>query len=327
MVRSEVKALSDTEYAWKGNVYVRGVEEAIGSALFVQNRNGDIAGTIDVEGLFFRVLSLEGSEMHALIEFDEEEMERQSREAESKASPVHDGGHSSDSDRRENTPLYEEQAPPIAPAEENAPEFSQPIMPATESFLSGCDTDYIRALVLYTSGATNYGNMNTIIAEAIETTNEAWNNSQTYFAELALAHQQQFNFSEGTDLEVDLNQFILDNTVNSLRNQYDADVVILLTEADAYYPYTGVAGTLHLENDKAYAIVDVSKTVAPRYTFPHELGHLQAAQHHPDDPVDPNPVYNYGYGHRISYSCGFLGGQTCRKATIMSYTTGPLLII
>jgi hypothetical protein len=176
----------------------------------------------------------------------------------------------------------------------------------------------VRALVLYTQGAANYGNINSIISQAIQETNDAYGNSNSSTGNVILQHSQLLSFNESIDIDNDLNIIMNSSITKNLRNQYDADVVILLTQPGAYL-YAGVAGTITAENSKAYAIVDVSYATGPRYTFAHELGHIQGLQHHPSDPVGSG-LYPYGFVHRISYSCGFLGLGTCKRSTIMAYT-------
>ena len=74
----------------------------------------------------------------------------------------------------------------------------------------------------------------------------------------------------------------------------------------------------------AFAVVNVD--TLPEWTFTHEVGHLQGAQHHPDDRVSSTAGYSYGRGHREIWSDCFYGtGWLCgynRFATIMAYEEG-----
>jgi hypothetical protein len=64
-----------------------------------------------------------------------------------------------------------------------------------------------------------------------------------------------------------------------LRQQYKADLVVLLTGKD--YPCgAGVAnGTAASSSNSAFAIVELNWMIHPRWTFAHEVGHLMAARH------------------------------------------------
>lgn len=187
-----------------------------------------------------------------------------------------------------------------------------------------CPKHFARVLVLYTAGAASYGNINNIIAQAITETNDAYWNSNSNTGSVILQHSQQIGFGETFDIGVDLSTLMNNSTINSLRVQYDADIVVILTTAGQYNQTFGAAATYKALYNGAYAIVDVSKATGSRYTFAHEVAHIQGLQHHPnDDNTFSDGLYNYGYGHRISYSgCGFLGLGSCDRSTIMAYTPG-----
>lgn len=64
----------------------------------------------------------------------------------------------------------------------------------------------------------------------------------------------------------------------------------------------------------------IDYSAAPRYTYPHELAHLQGAGHHVNDGiggVDPNLVFADGHGYRFTWK-PFLQ-TTERRATIMAF--------
>jgi len=362
IIRTRIEVISDNAYAWAGDVYVSSGTHPypIGDALFIQSIDGEINGNIDVEGLFFQVHPLGASGLHAIVEFDEEKMGR----GNSNASPYHSGGAVSSETvhptpgaklpfKDVNTATQSETAYPTQPLEEQHLEDElvelQERLKAEEAFPSPCAMRYIRALVLYTESAKNYGNIENIINLAIQETNQAYSNSGVVNVSVVLEHSEEFNFNEGNDIENDLESLIVHPNAQDLREDHNADVVILLTGPEAY-PIVdyggdcedefidcppdsgppnrnefewGIAGTLHLEEERAYAIVNVSKAAGPTYTFAHELGHIQGAWHHPDDIhsddlTENPPLYDYGFGHRVSYSC--YSFFTCKRATIMSWS-------
>lgn len=77
--------------------------------------------------------------------------------------------------------------------------------------------------------------------------------------------------------------------MQSLRDNYDADVVVLLTD-DIYGNTLGRADEIRAEAQDAYAITVAPFATGGSYTFPHEIGHLQGAQHNPQAACHPtNP--------------------------------------
>jgi len=90
---------------------------------------------------------------------------------------------------------------------------------------------------------------------------------------------QDFDFTTSGDIALDINE--LRNSASGLRDQSNADLVVLLTNQ----PYaTASGGTFGIAfvgpgNDQAYGIVEVPFLVRPRYTLAHELGHMFGAHH------------------------------------------------
>lgn len=80
---------------------------------------------------------------------------------------------------------------------------------------------------------------------------------------------------------VDTDSFAVNNEAQLLRDQYNADLVVLLT-----YPYNnnnngegGAVAEIGIDCNNAYAIVVPQKTGYPNYVFPHEIGHLFGGHH------------------------------------------------
>lgn len=341
IIRTEIDVVSDDQYIWIGDVYNQSYEFPIGSATFVQDSEGEINGNIDIQGLMLQIHPLAQSGLHAIVEFDELEMDRHDAARAGNRSPDRYGAGSNSGN---SSPFL--QGSTINENYQN--QFISDDLLFEEEVLTGsefsptCAMRYIRAMVLYTPDAASYGNINNIIALAINETNQAYTNSGITNVNVVLQHSQEFDFIEGEDILDARTRLIADSAIIALRNFHDADVVMMLTEAGTYkIPNDGgscneiqcppdpsapdnntddwgIAGTLFLESEKAYAIVDVSRATGPSYTFAHELGHLQAARHHPDDePNNANPLYDYAHGHRFSfYHAGFI----FNRSTIMAWT-------
>lgn len=315
IVKREITVFSDSIYIWKGDIYDPTSDEIMGDAMLVQNHKGEITGTIDVAGLFFQIRSLGASGLSAIIEYDEEEVKKQNESREENGTSLHDGGVGNDSITE--APNYEDCSldygqPSLTNFEDKNPITNQ-ILPINPT----CPKHFARIIVLYTAGAANYGNINNIIAQAITETNDAYWNSDSNTGAVILQHSQQIGFVETNDIDADLEFLRNNSTIQSLRIQHNADIVIFLTKPGAYN-YAGLARSILLEYSKAYAIVDVSSATGSDYTFAHELGHLQGLQHHPNDPTESNYLYSYGFGHRIAYSCSIFPWN-CQRSTIMAY--------
>ncbi len=345
IIKTSIEVPSDKRYIWVGDVFHQSSEHPIGSATFVQNNDGEINGNIDVEGIFFQIHPLGKSGMHAFIEFDREEINRKNKARAGRGSPNQSGSGTitTTSDIAANVLSERETTSNAAPF---TVETSEDLLANESEIQTSCSMRYIRALVLYTEGAaeSQNGNIDNVIDLAIAETNQAYANSGINNVRLVVQHIQEddFNESEGLIQTALYQRLIPDDKIFQLRDSVKADVVIMFTSPGIYYDdrvsgpcdetqcpsdpgapdnreQYGIAGGTNLEADSAYVIVDISKATAPKYTLAHEIGHIQAAQHHPSDDTHPFPLYDYGYGHRFSYPCGFLNRRRCYKATIMAY--------
>lgn len=168
--------------------------------------------------------------------------------------------------------------------------------------------EQIDVLVLYTPEATQMRtgqDINARIASYIEYSNQAFRNSRVDM-ELRLVGAREtdsrFAFANGETL----GQFRSDRTVNQLRQQYGADLVVLVNR-----PGGGICGVGYMPGGNAstgrfhsnasawgFSAVGVS---CGYVTFPHELGHNMSlghsyAQNH------PGSVFPWGRGHGVSGS-------------------------
>jgi hypothetical protein len=179
----------------------------------------------------------------------------------------------------------------------------------------------IDVMVVYTaaakSGAGGTTAIQNLINQAVAESNTGYSNTSVSIT-LRLVHTAEVSYSEAgfdTDTAVrrlqDPNDGYMDN-VHSLRDQYGADVVVLIYNdsssgcGQAYGIYPGANG----------AFCVVGRTCATgSYTFAHEIGHLQGARH--DRYVDNTDYSPYTYNHGRTYHEG--GGVAGPWRTIMAY--------
>lgn len=321
--RDKVNALSDEAYAWTGTVKAgAGSWESAGDVTLVQDADGAVTGTIRIESEIYTVRPLAGG-LHALVDTDE------SKYTPGGDGPLYSGGASGDS-RTVPSPETTSPQPPAASSEPavctaSAASLSfgmldqrkPSALPAAAA--APCPQYDVSVLVVYTSRAAQGRNVNGIINLAIQESNESYSNSNAGSIDLDLAHRQQVTFSESNNLREDVDRLQMDGTIQSLRDQHDADVVVLLGE----YSEGSRAAELRAEAEDAYAIVNVDDATGGVYAFPHEIGHLQGAQHHPNNACplgDPEcdeegDLFPNAFGHR--FRSGF------RFATMMAYNTFP----
>lgn len=110
-------------------------------------------------------------------------------------------------------------------------------------------------------------------------------------------HLKNFDFQYNEDFIWQTDLFTtLPNTAESIRNDYRADLVVLLTSID----YNNINGSsinsiFGPEEDAAYVLAEVQKGYAPTWTVAHELGHLLGAGHNRSANV-PCPTTNSDCG-------------------------------
>lgn len=169
---------------------------------------------------------------------------------------------------------------------------------------------YPRVLVLYTPKALTLAGNLTNLADhvnlSISQFNSCiYNSGITSAAALVLAGIAPLNFVENENSMENDKESLIDNvTAQNLRNQYKADVVVLLT--DGWYSdgdARGASGTQTLEVERAYSIVELWHATA-RKTFAHEVGHLYGCRH---DNTAGNPSYAQGYNIK---TLGFTSNRT-----------------
>lgn len=156
----------------------------------------------------------------------------------------------------------------------------------------------IRALVLYTPNAQATGlNM----SDLANTARGQWVTAQinsSVQSNLEIAGVVSLNFVEnsgGNNISQDVQA--LRNNINAqqLRDQYEADIVLLFTDGN-YGSIAGVVADIGPVEDDAYAIVEVANATST-ITFAHEAAHLFGARHD----SDPTPGDAHGHGWKDGF--------------------------
>ena len=178
----------------------------------------------------------------------------------------------------------------------------------------------IDVLVVYTPSAQqlsgSYGGINALINLAESETNLGLRNSGVD-AEIRVVHRELVNYTENNSYLVDLTRLRTKNDsyldeVHGLRDQYGADIVILLGDIQ------GVCGVANLMTnpsspsnaDRAFATVAYNCAVG-YFTFGHEIGHIIGARHNWEADNTNNSPFTFNHGY-------FDPSDTWR--TIMSYS-------
>lgn len=129
--------------------------------------------------------------------------------------------------------------------------------------------------MLYTANAAQGRDIGGITSLAIQEANESYGNSQVNNLRIAVAHVQQINFTESGRIFDDLEDLTNNAAVQNLRNQHNADAVVLLTDGNYVIGnrrILGIADEILADANSAYAIVEAEHAAGPDYTFPHEAG-------------------------------------------------------
>jgi hypothetical protein len=182
----------------------------------------------------------------------------------------------------------------------------------------------IDILVVYTAqartAAGGTAGIITRIDSAIAQANTALSSSLAQ-TQLRLVHAAEIAYTETGNLETELVrlQGTTDghmDTIHTLRDQYGADVVALLTgRTDT----GGIAGMGYIMSTVSSGFAPWAFSVTRQdqalfYTFVHEVGHNLGCNHNPEDATG-SAAYAYSYGHRFLAS-------SVQYRTIMAYDPG-----
>jgi Metallo-peptidase family M12B Reprolysin-like/Secretion system C-terminal sorting domain len=149
----------------------------------------------------------------------------------------------------------------------------------------------VKILVLYTANAENDNPIGAAWVGVSQFNLAIYNNKLPSFAKLQLvAVEKLWGFTEevGGNLLGDVNNLKNNPYAQQLRNQYDADVVVLIIKSTAP-DFNGRVATVGPDNNNAYAVVKVEQ--ATNYVMAHEIGHLFGARHETDGATATRKAY------------------------------------
>jgi hypothetical protein len=168
----------------------------------------------------------------------------------------------------------------------------------------------IRVLVLYTPNASaNVSNMQGLAQLSVDQMNQTFLNSQIN-AEVELVHVQLTNYTEtyitpttSATHDNDLTRFTTNgdgymDEVHNLRNEYSADICVLICDIPESLQYAGIARSIKSSSQNSFCLVDYWYSFS-NITFAHEIGHLIGCRH--NESSDPNNTpYPYGHGYTVN---------------------------
>ncbi len=197
--------------------------------------------------------------------------------------------------REESPASYEKMKQGNAvPEEMNYPRFE---LPVETDLRTGGNDCYIRVLVGFDhDAALNVVDPIGFALECAELSNTIYGNSQINF-QMEIAYVRNYPDVAASDIEDALGEWQFDafdskfNDVFSEREQYDADLCILIAE-DFVGDYVGLAASILASYGSAFCVVERTSAI-DNLSFTHEIGHLMGARH--DLYVDDTPGLNHAY--------------------------------
>ncbi|HEX8289760.1 MAG TPA: M12 family metallo-peptidase [Pyrinomonadaceae bacterium] len=166
---------------------------------------------------------------------------------------------------------------------------------------AGADSgDRIDVLVLYTAEVKNSlgGDAQTRVfaQQAIDATNTAYINSKIR-QRVNLVHAQETAIIETGNLATELSALRTNADAAVLRNNYNADLVALLSNTANNCGQGYLIGSANGNAGNGFTVTSRGCAVG-NLSFAHELGHNMGSQHNPENGT--NSAFSYGYGHYVN---------------------------
>lgn len=248
------------------NVAWSGVLEGSQTPMFFIVVNGNVSGMIHAQQDVFRIKPL-GDGEHVLIHLDQSKF-------------VPDDPFGSDSPKKKAAPVGESQSLSSALGKSGG-----------EKMIAAGPV--IDLLVAYTQTVANNNNISSLIASCEQPVNEILINSGNS-ARVDVVHSVQVTYEERGITQTDINELQDNNgddeldVVHGLRDQYGADIVVLLI---AFGDHRGLAYHVPARNaTEAFCVVEDGAAVS-NYTFAHEIAHLVGCRH----AWDPAGTYEHAH--------------------------------
>jgi len=180
-------------------------------------------------------------------------------------------------------------------------EFETKSEVTTENNITAEDTgNTIDVLVLYTNNVKNSLGGDTqarnFAQQAIDSTNTAYINSRIT-QRVRLVRAQQSPIGEAGSLSTELSTLRSNSSVANLRNQYNADLVAMISNANDGCGIGYLMGSTSGNANNAFTVTSRTCAVG-NLSFAHELGHNMGSAHNPEN--GSGGTYSYSFGHWVN---------------------------
>lgn len=276
-----------------GKAWVGHIEDDPDSEVILAAKGNTLAGTVSTDGRLFEILYVNGN-THAVREIDLSKL------------PPED--------------------PPEAP--DTAGDLGDTGL-AAEGAGDGSTGQVVDVMVVYTPKVrTNAGGDNAIqsrIINAATAANQGYLNSNIDIA-LNLVYMGPVDYVETNSMPTSLSRLRSTtdgyvDTVHPLREQYGADVVILLSADTDYCGYAYVMRTVATTfATSAFGVVRDGCLTAG--SFAHEIGHIMGNVHNPEDTTSAG-AYPDSYGYRICGKFRDIMSYSCSGEPRVNYFSNP----
>ena len=187
----------------------------------------------------------------------------------------------------------------------------------------GCD---VRVLFLFTAAAEEVGNPHNSANLFIQQTNQSVRNSDAD-VRFTLAGVQKLNaFREAGTASDTRDKLQINPNANQLRNDFQADLVVLLTDGNWITPFGQTLGISFLNNwgnpDFGYVVVELDAG-GGNFTCTHEIAHDFGCKHGNDNRGAPNFVFT---ARSHSFNTGWWPFRTRRSTIMNAFADGTVIM-